>query len=318
MRDEPWQADRPLTAESAAAAIWTRFPHVDCGRLTHLGSGWEFDAYLTRDDWVFRFPRRAGYAALFGPERHVHRLVAQHLPSGVAVPRVGLVGEPTAGFPYVFAGHRFIPGVGADAVEFRLLPVLAADVGAALGSIHAIPEDAARAAGVREVDPDEPGRREWLDGRLRAAAGLRGLDTGVDEALQWAGSSVPDPGFEGPTRLIHDDLSPEHLLVDPTTGRLTGILDWTDVALGDPARDFVTLVTSGGWDFAERALVSYPGEVDDGFRRRLSYMARLLSVLWLAEAHERNGDVAKHLVWVRNAFSGEVRWAGGHLRGDLP
>lgn len=39
-------------------------------------------------------------------------------------------------------------------------------------------------------------------------------------------------GFDGPLRLIHHDPSPEHLIVDPQTGRQTGVLDhfssWVD------------------------------------------------------------------------------------------
>lgn len=31
----------------------------------HLGSGWEFDVYVTPDGWAFRFPRRAEYASAF-------------------------------------------------------------------------------------------------------------------------------------------------------------------------------------------------------------------------------------------------------------
>ncbi len=38
--------------------------------------------------------------------------------------------------------------------------------------------------------------------------------------------------------LLHADLGGEHLLIDPDTSRVTGIIDWTDMEWGDPARDF--------------------------------------------------------------------------------
>ncbi|MGH7576372.1 MAG: phosphotransferase, partial [Longimicrobiales bacterium] len=87
-------------------------------------------------------------------------------------------------------------------------------------------------------------------------------------------------------RFIHHDLGPEHLILDPDTGRLVGILDWTDAILGDPARDFVFLVTWRGWSLVEQVLNSYPLAVDATFRDRLRRSARVLSVLWLAEAYE--------------------------------
>ena len=103
------------------------------------------------------------------------------------------------------------------------------------------------------------------------------------------------------------DLSPEHVIVDAATGHVAGILDWTDTILGDPARDFVFLVTWRGWEFAEDVLRRYPHAVDRDFRERLRFMARLLSVMWLAMAHAQHGNVAMHIEWVRNAFAPRVR-----------
>ena len=304
MSDEPWEADRPLTEAMARAAIAASFPGIDASALTPLGSGWEFDAWLTGDGWVFRFPRRAHCADLIEPERRVHGLVAGVLPPGVAVPRVELVGAPAAAFPYRFGGHRLIPGVGADALAPEHLPALARSLGAALGAIHAVPEGAARAAGVAERPADDEGGRAWLEHRMRAASALRGLDAVVDEALdQVQGVSLPFARYEGPLRLIHDDLGPDHIIADPSTGRLAGIIDWTDASLGDPARDFVGLAVWLGWDLTGEVLRSYPMPMDRDFRERLGAMARVLSVMWLAEAHERRGDVAKHIAWVRNAFA---------------
>jgi hypothetical protein len=115
-------------------------------------------------------------------------------------------------------------------------------------------------------------------------------------------TSLIEPKFKGALRFIHHDLSPEHLIIDPGTGRLTGILDWTDAILGDSARDFVGLVTWRGWGFTEQVLRSYPIPVDQEFRHRLSLLSRLLSVIWLGEAHEQGSDVAKHISWVNKAF----------------
>lgn len=303
MSAPPWAADRPLTREAAAAAIHARFPAIDVREIEHIGSGWEFDAFLTADGWVFRFPRRAECAALFEPERRVHRLVAAALPAGVAIPQVQHMGEPTPGFPYVFAGHRCVQGVAADTLGVALIPILARALGAALGAIHAIPEQEARAAGVVEMDEDDVGRQAWLASGIRVASELRGRDPIVDQALTWIGQlQLPPIRFAGPLRFIHHDLSPEHVIVDADSGHLAGILDWTDAILGDAARDFVFLVTWRGWEFAEQVLCSYPHAVDEEFRDRLDFMARLLSVMWLADAHEQGGDLAKHIAWVRNAF----------------
>lgn len=304
MSTSPWEPDRTLTLADARAVIGACFPTIDSQELEPLGSGWEFDAFLTADDWVFRFPRRAWIAGLFEPEGRVHELVAPVLAPGIAVPKVELMGEPSERFPHRFAGHRFIKGVGADTVDPILTSTVARDIGAALGAIHSIPEADARRAGVVEMNPDDKGRREWLEHGLEMASGLLGMDPQVDQAVSWIRRlALPLPRYDGPLRFIHGDMGPDHLIVDSKTGQLTGILDWTDSMVGDPARDFAGFVTWRGWEFAEEVLRSYPISRDEGFGDRLRFMARLLSVMWLAGAHERDSGVAEGIEWVRNAFA---------------
>jgi aminoglycoside phosphotransferase (APT) family kinase protein len=299
----PWFPDRTLTARDASAAIATYFPEVDTRTVKHMATGWEFDVYLTGDDWVFRFPRRDWIAGLFLAERRVHDLVSPIL-APIAVPTVELLGEPSESFPHEFAGHRFIAGVPADVVAPHLEATLAREIGSALEAIHSIALEDARAAGLVEMDVDEPGRRDWLRRGLDRAPGLRGLEPSIEPALEWlAGVSLPFPEYEGPLRVVHHGLSPANLLVDPQTGRLTGILDWTDTFLGDPVRDFADLVMWRGWGFTDDVLRGYHLPLDEGFRDRVSFAARLLSTVVLTEAHAHGMDVATYVNGVRNAFA---------------
>ena len=114
-----------------------------------------------------------------------------------------------------------------------------------------------------------------------ATDALRGFDPTVDRSLDWLathGSRTPRP-FPGPLRCIHNDLSPEHLLVDRRTGALAGILDWSDAIVGDPALDFAPLAAFHGWAFVDEVVRSYPLTIDGSFRQRLRFMARRLSVM---------------------------------------
>src|SRR4051812_42450873 len=94
----------PMAPERAATLIATAFPHVDTTAVRHIGSGTLFDAYLTRDDWVFRFPRWDWCGDLFEPEARTHDFVAKVLPERIRLPRVQLLAEPSERFPYRFAG----------------------------------------------------------------------------------------------------------------------------------------------------------------------------------------------------------------------
>ena len=101
------------------------------------------------------------------------------------------------------------------------------DLAAVLGALRRVPPDA---AGVR-LRPHQgfghPSQRE-LHRRLRGRIGA--ADAARVEALWRA--------FEAEPRvapvLAHADLKPEHVLHDPRSGRLTGVLDWGDACLVAP------------------------------------------------------------------------------------
>ena len=299
----PWQPDRALTVQDARAAIATCFPKVDAQTARHLATGWEFDVYLTDDGWVFRFPRQGWIAGVFESERQAHELVSPVL-APIAVPKVELMGEPSEAFPYRFAGHRFIPGVSADMVSPHLEATLASEIGKALEAIHSIPVAEAGAAGIVELDMDDPGRKDWLRRGVDRASRLRGLERAIDPALDWlAGLSLPIRGYDGPLCVVHSDLTPRNLIVERQTGRLTGILGWTDTFLGEAAGDFAKLVMWRGWEFTEAVLRSYHLPIDEGFRDRISFSARLISAVVLTEAHAHGMDVAAYINGVRNAFA---------------
>ena len=307
MSSLPWQPDRHLDLEIARSAIRAAFPSVDVARLSPLGAGWEFDVFGTADGWAFRFPRRAEHELLFERERPVVALARAALPPATAVPVVELLGGPGPEFPYRFAGHRLIDGVAADAVDPRHHAETARSIGAALAAIHSVPVAVAREAGVPQNGPPGEGAYQWFRRNLTGASQLIEGERVARHAVAWV-AALDDPlrPLEAPVRFTHNDLSPDHLVVEPSTGRLAGMLDWTSTLLGDAARDFVTPATFGGWGFVERVLGHYPGTVDSGFLERLRYMARFLSVMWLGEAQLNGGDVRKHIEWVRHAFDDEV------------
>ena len=291
-----------ITRETAATALDALFPDVQAAELRYLGSGTLYDVFLTGDGWAFRFPRWNWSGDLFQPEATVHKFVAQRIPARIRVPRVELLAPPSAHFPYPIAGHRYIPGVGAEELDDELLPTFAREIATLLDALHSTPTPVARAAGIHEFFMDE-GRFAWLENGVNHLVKLRGLDPVLDRALDWLKAALSGPRFDAPLHLIHGGLESRHALVDPSTGSLQGVIDWTDTHLGDAARDFVFLVTWKGWPFAEEVLDLYPRAVDRDFRARLRVMAQLLSLMELAYASAENQELTRHIREVHNAFA---------------
>lgn len=100
----------------------------------------------------------------------------------------------------------------------------------------------------------------------------------------------------------HNDLGAEHLLVDAESGEITGVIDWTDAALADPARDVSRILRDFGPRMFETVLAHDPAAWDPAARERATFYARcaLLEdlVYGLHGGPRRYADAAlAHLSW---------------------
>ena len=83
----------------------------------------------------------------------------------------------------------------------------------------------------------------------------------------------------------HQDLGPDHILWDPVSNRPTGVIDWEDLCLGDPAFDLTGLGSLGrsrvaAWVRERKAAK------DSTFGERLSFYRRVIPIHGLLYASE--------------------------------
>ncbi|WP_158220990.1 phosphotransferase family protein [Kineosporia sp. R_H_3] len=234
--------------ERAAAAVRRVEPGATARSLDVLGSGLDHTAFRHGDLVV-----RVGAFPAWEPALLVllrERLgwpapVPRHVEDGAMVLDL-LPGEP-------LLGRR--PPAGLAAGLAALLTDLHAADGGLLEEFEALLPD----------DDAEPG--EWLDG----------LD-GPADLLAVVRRDVPPAA---PVRVpVHNDLGAEHLLVEGD--RLTGVLDWSDAALADPAVDVSRLLRDLGPGFVAGLMARYRGPVDPGFDDRVLFYARCAALEDLA------------------------------------
>lgn len=302
---QPWEADRDLEPEQVRRTIAAQFPDLEATDVEWIGSGWDNDVYLIDGTWIFRFPRRREVAGRLKTETDVLATVGPLLsPAGVSVPRIERIGVGGPDFPYSFVGYRRLSGLPADAVALTELAddELAKGVARALTRLHSIEPRRLQHASVPTA---EEGPADWLNEAVKVAGELvRREDAVGAKRVTWlrSGLSCP-PAYSGEPRFLHNDFCPDHLLVDPDTGRLSGLLDFGDVRWGDPAFDFVVLPAWRGWQFTERVVDRYELSLDRRFWDRLRFLARVDVLVWLHDAHVCRADVEKHRRWVRNVFA---------------
>ena len=102
----------------------------------------------------------------------------------------------------------------------------------------------------------EPSGCDWRDAELDDLAVAAGAGV-LPAAIAWEARvrAAPDLRRAVPVT-IHGDFAAEHVSLDGQ-GRLSGVLDWSDAALGDPARDLAGLIHWGNAALLAAARVAW-------------------------------------------------------------
>lgn len=227
----PWQAERELSPSEALALIRSQHPTLSATKIERLGAGWDNTAYLVDDTWVFRFPRRAIAVESLEFECAVLPDIAAKLPLPVPVPQ--WLGEPTAEYPWPFAGYRNLPGQTACAADLSLeqRDALAEPLAQFLATLHGLPAHTAPAD--TRLHTDTQRLVPIIRGYLAVA-----IDAGfIDNTDPWEPLlAMAHPELPRREHLVHGDFYVRHLLVD-AAGSAAGVIDWGDVHRGHPGLD---------------------------------------------------------------------------------
>ena len=258
-------------------------------RPREIGSGYGAVAYRAGDHVLRVLRPGIPRTTVAGYEREP-RLLGLLEARGLAVPRGARLLRGDGGEPLATL-HRHVEGrparsagPGGSALGPRALRRLAAEVGHFLAALHRTPAVEAARLGIPAA---ELGRDVYtpLVGESLPQLGPRGGAW----ARETLGRFLGDGGSErAPRALVHGDVSMAHLLAS-SDGALSGVIDWGDAMIADPALDLAGLLSGFGAlrgfraAFLERAIASYArgGAAaalvarDPGLRRRIAFYVAL-------------------------------------------
>ena len=223
----------------ARGLIGRQFPQwagLSLRRLAPAGS--DHVIYRLGRELTVRLPRHEGAIGQAAKEARWLPRLAAHLP--LAVPEPVAVGEPDLGYPWPWAVTRWLAGETATVEGLAASHEAAGALAEFLLSLqHFAPADLldvgadVELAGTQPLaDPDGATRKAIaaLDGVFDAAAMTRVWD-----------AALAAPGWQRPAVWFHGDFHTGNLLT--VDGRLSAVIDFGGLGVGDPACDLTIAFT---------------------------------------------------------------------------
>ncbi len=241
--------------------------------LTLLGEGFMSWAVETPTGVVFRIPKRQRAAQRAEVERLFLADLAPTL--SIDVPSQTYHGPPSDLCPWGYSGYAKVPGAALDLPRMTPSAIsrAAENLGKFFAALHAFPLERAGELGVLDN-----WREEYLQLRgavmPRLAKELTPQEYGLVDSW-WEEYLADGRNWNFAPAVVHGDVGPQHLLVSED-GNLTGVIDFGEVMIGDPAVDFGGLVAYVSPAFAQAVLASYRehgGEPDVDVLRRGTTLA---------------------------------------------
>jgi aminoglycoside phosphotransferase (APT) family kinase protein len=244
--------ETPTNAALVHNLIAAQFPQWSALPIRPVPSaGTDNALYRLGDELSVRLPRIPSAVQQVAKDHTWLPKLAPHLP--LAVPEPLAVGEPGAGYPWQWAIHRWIRGENADLDRLTSVRQAALDLASFIVALHGIDTPAAPIPNAENSWRGRPlaERDEYNRATLQDLPDLvNSVDVSAAAAV-WE-TALNAPRYSGPPRWIHGDLHAANLLC--TYGRLSAVIDFGCLGVGDPACDIMT------------AWVYLPAQVRTAFR----------------------------------------------------
>jgi aminoglycoside phosphotransferase (APT) family kinase protein len=209
----------PIDAALVGRLVAAQFPGYASLPLEYVRSTGTVNAiYRLGDELSVRLPRMAHWAADLEKELRWLPRLAPRL--SLAIPEPVARGEPTAEYPFTWAIYRWLQGAPYDGTNEERAAAQLAQFVLELRAIEV--SDDAPPAGRRPPHELDDVTREAIDSPAALAAWERALQA---------------PAWDGSPSWIHTDLLRPNVLA--AGGRLTAVIDFGAVGVGDPASDVV-------------------------------------------------------------------------------
>lgn len=221
-------------------------------------SGWDNDLYVINGHLAFRFPKNRAVAQGVATEIRLLKFLKEQGEPALKVPDYhpwyGVNGELAC------VNYEFIGGTAFNNAQEERTEENARKLGVFLSQLHRL-EPPKGIASKKKAD----WKAFYCSIQREILPHLISSDRNAVQTLfaEFLGNSDEE---EGQT-LLHGDLTASNII--SSEGAITGIIDFTDAHIGDPAFDFAGIYWDCGPEFTEQVLRFYNGKRPQELLRRV-------------------------------------------------
>ena len=216
-------------AENLVAAQFPEWAKLPVERVASFGT--DHALYRLGPELVARLPRREVNQGSLRRERRWLPRLAPHLP--LAVPTPVADGRPGFGYPFEWSVYRWLEGEAAEHEPVADAAQAAADLAEFVAALQRIDPSGGPGPGPHNAFRGVPLARR--DAGTRASIDELRDDIDARAAIALWEEALAAPEWHRPPVWHHGDLDVRNLLV--TNGRLSGVIDFGCLGVGDPACD---------------------------------------------------------------------------------
>jgi len=225
-----------LTEKDVRLLLEQQFPEFALLALSYIKeSGTENALFRLGKDYIVRLPRHVLSADAFEKNEKTLDKELKYLPHlaeqlSFAISKPIFKGNHTASYPFSWSISQWNQGHNPPFEQENEYQQLAKDLAQFINELHAIPAE--------EGPFSRRGTKlQLLDDETRDALAQLEHDIDVPEALDLWETLKNIPYWPNKPVWIHGDLLPGNILIQDN--RLSAIIDFSDLGLGDPACDLV-------------------------------------------------------------------------------
>ena len=222
-----------ITTTLVQKLIATQFPYYAHLSITPVSNqGHDNRSFRLGSQLLIRLPSSAAYSNQVLKEQQWLPLLAPNLPLPIPTPIA--LGSPTNDYPYPWSIYKWIEGETASVQTITDLSQFAADLAHFLTTLQEISTQDGPAAGKHNFYRGGP--LSIYDTETRTAiAALVNADNQKTATMIW--NRALSSSWDKPPVWVHGDVALGNLLT--TDGRLSAVIDFGCMAIGDPACDLV-------------------------------------------------------------------------------